>query len=130
MKKNIFFVSIAITYQWVRTARKKKQICNPTGIIEDDMRGKHLNRPHQYPQEIVDLIKAHIECFPTMESHYCRESSERLYLEEGLNISKMWRMLKSIMEKNHIKYEISLNFYRKIFNTEYNYGFFIPKKDR
>ena len=54
------------------------------------MRGKHHNRPHAYPEEILNLIRAHIECFPVMESHYCRESSNLLYLEEGLNISKMW----------------------------------------
>lgn len=56
------------------------------------MRGKHKNRPHQYPEKLINEVREHIRKFPVVESHYCRINTERKYLESGLSIVKMYRM--------------------------------------
>lgn len=70
----------------------KKKTANSTLIILEDQRGRHKNRTNQYPQELVDEVVQHIQQFPVMESHYCREDTKRQYLEEGLSTAKMYRM--------------------------------------
>ena len=95
------------------------------------MRGKHKNRPLAYPEAIKNLVIAHIRRFPAVESHFVRADTSRQYLPEGLNISKMWRMLINELQKNGIKnIEISRQEYARIFNEKFNLGFFKPKKDR
>lgn len=37
-----------------------------------DKRGKHCNRPHKISENVIALIKSHIESFPKQESHYSR----------------------------------------------------------
>lgn len=56
------------------------------------MRGKHKNRPYRYPQHLLDEVENHIKRFPVVESHYCRDGTQRKYLEKGLSIAKMHRM--------------------------------------
>ena len=114
----------------MRTARKKKEEAKTTGIIADSMRGKHLTRPHKYPEIILKLIRAHIESFSVVESHYCRESTQRKFLDPGLSVLKMLRMLNSILRSQKLDLEISEQKYREIFNTEYNLGFYSPLKDK
>ena len=94
------------------------------------MRGTHKNRPHRYPEEIKNLIIAHIKCFPTVESHFCRSDTEKDYLPEGLNISKMLRLLmEEIKKAGFTDIYISRQYYREVFNT-FNLGFHKPKKDK
>jgi len=35
-------------------------------------------------------MKQHIQSYPTMDSHYCRASSSRKYLDSRLTIKKMY----------------------------------------
>lgn len=78
-----------------------------------------------------DEARDHIKSFPVMESHYCRESTKKKYLEEGLSIAKMYRMYVTDVGKGRDESDlVSQSMYEKIFNTEFNYGFFVPKKDR
>lgn len=99
------------------------------GVIHADERGKHKNNPFKIPSSHVQAVLDHIDSFPVMESHYCRAESKREYLEEGLTISRMYKMYKEdIGEPGGLN--VSEYMYRHIFNTERNLGFFIPKKDR
>lgn len=41
----------------------------------------------------VDFVKKHIESFPTMEPHYIRKTSKRLYLDALLSIAKMYLVI-------------------------------------
>lgn len=73
--------------------------------------------------EKVKEVKAHIESFPVVDSHYCRASSGKKYLESALNIPKMYSLYKQTTQA-----PVSEWIYRNIFN-EFNISFFKPKKD-
>ena len=99
-------------------------------MIEADRRGQHSNRPFTVPETLKNTARDHISSFLVIELHYCRENSTRNYLEEGLSLAKMYRLFvekcKSNSEKTYVSFQTNV----KIFNTEYKYGFFKPKKDR
>ena len=63
-----------------------------------------------------------------MESHYCRKDSKKQYLHEGLSLRKMYGSYKKEKEDKS-EVPVSEQKYEKIFNTEFNYSFYIPKKD-
>lgn len=77
-----------------------------------------------------DLVLDHIKSFPTVESHYCRKNSKKLYLSSDLNLSLMYRLYKEMcVEKNRA--HVSEYVYRKLFNElSPQRSFFIPKKDQ
>ena len=115
----------------MRTVRKKKRESGPTGIIEKSMRDKHDRRPHAYSEEVVCLIRAHIESFPLVESYYCRESSIKLFIADSeMSVSKILRLLNNILKSRGVNLEISDQKYRFIFYTEYNISFHSPLKDK
>jgi hypothetical protein len=39
-----------------------------------------------------EFITDHIRSFPVIESHYCRASTSKQYLEGSLNITKMYNL--------------------------------------
>lgn len=77
------------------------------------------------PTEKIDDIKRHIRSFPVVDSHYCRKSSSKQYLEQQLNLSKMFELYKEQVEE-----PASLPIYRNVFNYSFNLSFFKPKKDQ
>ena len=92
---------------------------------------KHNNRPKkEVPEAVKESAREHIRSFPTIDSHYCRSNSNRKYLEEGLSLKEMYRMYKKFMTENQKTPVVSQYMYSTIFNTEFNYGYFVPKKDR
>lgn len=85
----IFFLNtLRIGEQMVYTALDKVMKADE-GL--KDIRGKHNNRPNKMNNMTEATIKAHIDIFPKVESHYTRMNSTREYLSENLNISKMYR---------------------------------------
>lgn len=101
-----------------------------TLVIGTDERGKHFNRPFKVPESLKNVVREHIRSFPVIDSHYCRENTTKKYLEEGLSLCKMYKLYKDIVEERGETLFVSEQMYRRIFNSEFNYGFFIPKKDR
>ena len=98
------------------------------GVVEPDRRGKH--RKHRtVSAEAKKSIKEHIRSFKTIESHYCRKSSERKYLPAELNVTKMYNMYKEVCARTNLPVEKE-SVYRKIFNREFNLHFYVPKKDQ
>ncbi|CAG9787649.1 unnamed protein product [Diatraea saccharalis] len=93
----------------------------------DDKRGKK-SPPNKTKKEDVQRVKDHIKCFPVMDSHYCRKDSKKKYLyPDAKSVINMYRLYEdSCKEKN--KNPVSESKYRDIFNEEYNYSFFSPKK--
>lgn len=77
-----------------------------------------------------DLVLEHINSFPTVEAHYCRKNSKKLYLSSDLNLSIMYRLYKEFcVEKD--KAHVSEYVYRKLFNElSPQRSFFVPKKDQ
>lgn len=92
-----------------------------------DKRGK--NPKKKTPQETIDKIKKHINSFPRTPSHYCRASTTKEYLEAGLSLQKMHDLYKVTCEKEGTL-PAKIHTYRRVFNTEFNIDFFVPKKDR
>lgn len=93
-----------------------------------DRRGCHPPS-HKMSAEMHLIIKEHIESFPVMESHYCRTDTNKKYLEPGLNIVKMYELYKKKCEDLGVD-PVHMQTYRVIFCTEFNLGFFHPRKDQ
>lgn len=89
-----------------------------------DKRGKKSGS-QRISEENRNVIRKHIESFPTVQSHYCRKTTSRKYLEKHLSIRKMYELYKEkclLEEKEPVKYWL----YDHIFCTEYNIGFHHP----
>lgn len=87
-----------------------------------EKKGKNIKLARD-PEKVKE-VKAHIESFPVVDSHYCRASSGKKYLESALNIPKMYSLYKQTTQA-----PVSEWIYRNIFN-EFNISFFKPKKDQ
>ena len=125
--KTMFLSTISIGGTVVDTALKKKN--KESGIVMDDQRGKHMNRHNKLPCAVRKNIRKHLNSFPRVESHYLREQTHREYLEEGLTIAKMYNLYKDWCEQRNFQAGKKW-LYTDIFNTEFNLGFFKPKKDQ
>jgi hypothetical protein len=75
------------------------------------------------------FVHDHIKSFPVVESHSTRKDTNRKYLAPELNIKKMYELYKEECTNSGRKPVIH-TFYRKMFNTQYNFSFFYPKKDQ
>ncbi|CAH0397612.1 unnamed protein product [Chilo suppressalis] len=126
--KNFFLNTLSISEKTVYTAIEKGK----TEEVKDN-RGQHENRPRKMSVSTEQSVIAHIKQFPVKESHYVRRDSKKLYLEETLNISKMYRLysdewFKSANHPNDVKMATKRQ-YETVFNTKFNYSFHKPKKD-
>lgn len=118
--RGFFLSTLAIGEKLVRYTCSKSTGKN---FSKADGRGK--DTPYnKTPDEMIDGVRAHIESFPKVESHYCRKSTNRQYLSPLLSVNKMYDMYK---QEN--LWPVSIYLYRTVFNTEYNLGFHTPKKD-
>lgn len=110
-----------------------------SGTLEDK-RGKHTP-PNATPDHKVAVVHAQIRSFPAYTSHYRRQDSpDTEYLDENLNISKMYQMyrdkIKSQYEQQNPEdslgwenqYVSSVTFAR-IFRRDFKLKLKHPKKD-
>ena len=125
--RKFFLATLAISGTAVNTALKKKEA---GGIIETDKRGHHPP-PNKVKQNIRESVIEHISKFPTYESHYSRERTQRKYLGSHLSIEQMFRLYEQeCKDKNIPSSDIAKNWlYRQIFNTKFNLGFHQPCLD-
>ncbi|CAG9832472.1 unnamed protein product [Diabrotica balteata] len=74
-------------------------------------------------------IVAHIESFPSYQSHYTRKNNPcRKYLNPGLTIRKMYDLYKEKCDINMTEPK-KLKYYNKVFNTKFNLHFKMPHQD-
>lgn len=98
------------------------------GFLAGDNRGRHGNH-NKLDSTVIERIKEHINSIPRIESHYCRATTSREYIEGGLSIAQLHR---DYVEKcraesrSYADYQI----YYNIFSKEYNISFWSPKKDQ
>jgi len=98
-----------------------------SGHLQPEMRSSPKSR--KLPFELRQDVRNHINKFPTVESHYCRKSSEKQYLPQGLNLSEMYRLyVQECMSAG--KPAAKKWAYCNIFRSEFNLGFHKPKKDQ
>ena len=99
-----------------------------------DGRGRHVPRNKTEPWKL-DLVRKHIESFPSVESHYCRASTVRRYLDSQLTIKKMYEafcifFIQNLPKDKRGSKVPTETVYRNIFCGEYNLSFFVPRKDQ
>ena len=92
-----------------------------------DNRGKQCPTTNILESE-KEIIRQHIRSFPVIESHYCRKTSQRKYLEKDPSIRKMYDLYCNELKNKGEKCQKFL-LYDAIFGTEFNIGFHTPKKD-
>ncbi|CAG4977052.1 unnamed protein product [Parnassius apollo] len=64
-----------------------------------------------------------------IESHYLRAKTKRQYISSKKSLADIYRHYKQLREKDGLAIATSSTFNR-IFNTEFNISFFVPKKDQ
>jgi hypothetical protein len=94
-----------------------------------DKRGRNSQPPRTLDPNVRKSVIEHINLFPRVESHYVRKDSQREYLEDGLSIPRMHKLYVEWSKEKYTKLATERQ-YRDFFNTEFNIGFFKPKKDQ
>lgn len=122
--KTMFINTLGINKGVVDVAMTKR---SPLIVIEEDKRGKFAKL--RFPPSVIENVKEHIKSFPIVPSHYCREKTNRKYLDPSLNITIMYRLYCEYCD-NTSDQKVSSSTYRKIFNEKFNLGFHNPKKDQ
>lgn len=116
------FLSLHGVTKW-RVRRLQQSLVN-TSQAPKDSRGKHSNRPTQYPAVVTNLIDDHIKSFSVRKSHYSlRDNPDKKYLPEDLSVSKMHSLF---LERYciNIPYKIYWGVFKK-----YNVSFGYPRSD-
>lgn len=119
--QRFFLDTLDITERMVDYTMKKKSAAVATAPVERVAKNKTSD-------ETIDHIKAHINSFSRVESHYCRADTKREYLDPSLNIRQMFRLYKEKCEQEG-RACVKESVYRNIFNTGFNLGFHVPSKD-
>lgn len=104
----------------------QKSVKNLFGFVGEDRRGKSEPFNKLKEDERQDILQ-HINSFPLYESHYSRRHTKRKYLQEGLNIKKMFELYVEARKELNTKV-VSYDTYRKIFQST-GYRFKLPKID-
>lgn len=92
-----------------------------------DQRGRHGNHA-KVDENIRKDAKAFIEAIPKIDSHYTRARSKRHFIDGSKTIADIHRDYAEQCKAQNKPFATYVTFYR-IFTTEFNISFFIPKKD-
>ena len=127
----------------------RRKLQSSGGCIEPDQRGKHDNHP-TVSESTRDQVKAHIQSFPTRQSHYSRaDNSGRTYLSPELSINRLYLDFLQKHDPDYVAMEqenqrrkrvhqsaitfrnpiVSEHYYQDIFVTEFNIHFGYPRSD-
>ncbi|XP_030764271.1 uncharacterized protein LOC115888640 [Sitophilus oryzae] len=123
--KVFFKNTLGINDRPIRTVIDK---INSEGVVEPEMRGKH-GKQTKISKDTITGIKKHIELVPRIESHYLRKQTTREFIDGGKNLMDLFRDYKEDCLKEG-RQPAQFHSYRKIFKTDYNISFFVPKKDQ
>lgn len=124
--KTFFLATLCISQKPIYTAHQNKSVC---GTPKSDGRGKASGSRRALSSDILQKVHDHINSFPQVESHYCRENTQRKYLDSSLNVAKMYDLYVQYCNNENVM-PVKAAIYRKVFNTAYNLGFHFPKSDR
>lgn len=122
--KRFFLSTLSVSERVVRTRLQK---ISDVGILDPEKRGGRVDSNKKRDSLIRKLVEVHIDRFPRIESHYCRQNTDREYLSSDLSLSKMHRMF--CVEQTEKATLVSYTFYSTIFH-EKNLSFHHPKKDQ
>ena len=86
--KSFFLSVLNVSATAVSTALSKKQSSSVTSPYR-----RGLDTPgNKTPPEKVQFVHKHNESFPALPSHYTRKNSSKTYLDQSLNVRKMYEM--------------------------------------
>jgi hypothetical protein len=126
----------------MRSIQKSLDTRHALGITVGSVPDRRGKQPavNKTPTWQTDLIEDHINLYPTMESHYCRQTTHRRYLDAKLTIRKMHEQFHDFysqhvnsLDDDDPRRQANIpkeKVYRNLFCTKFNLGFFIPKKDQ
>lgn len=124
--KRFFLKSFGISNGRLSRALKGKEKGSPP---HKDQRGK-APPANKTPDEKVKRVETFIQNFPSYASHYGREKAgTRRYLSPDLNITIMYDLYKTELEKESQPAPVSAFVFRKIFNENFNLHFHPPITD-
>lgn len=86
---SFFCKTLDISLRTVQAFMHNRKAAGILSCVEDDRRGKHTPQ-NKTPEWQLQLIRQHINTYPRMESHYCRKTTQRQYLDSGLSTTKMY----------------------------------------
>lgn len=125
--KPFYLGTLSISQKPIYNVHKNKD--EHTNTPKQDGRGKSANSGRRLSEEKRDMIKDHINSFPAVESHYCRSTTSRKYLDSNLSLVKMYALYKEKCLTENLE-PVKLSMYRHIFVTEFNIDFHKRKSDR
>ena len=94
------------------------------GILEVERRGGRRGERAITDQQTNDAIRAHINKFPRVESHYCRKDTSKMFLAADLTIRLMFEMYMQSEEKIECSFAKYYSIFKKM-----NLSFHKPSKD-
>lgn len=96
----------------------------------NDKRGQYKDVKNKTPPRQLQHVRQYIEALPAVDSHYCRNSSQRKYLPEDFeNWKNLYRLYLIHCQENNYK-PVSEYVFKRIRTMEYNLGIHVPKKDK
>ncbi|KAL0818987.1 hypothetical protein ABMA28_008274 [Loxostege sticticalis] len=99
-------------------------------MSKSDQRGKSTPS-NKYSQSQTQNVNNFIKKLPAVQSHYCRNKSNKLYLPtEFRDVAYLYRNFYLKDDDTKELGAVSYQKFRKIFKTEFNLGFHLPKKDK
>lgn len=99
-------------------------------VPKKDARGKHEKRSNALSAEQKQSVRNHIDAIPKYQSHYSRANNiNKTYFNCDMSIASLYKnyYVPWCQQQNIVPVKDSA--YRKIFCTEYNIGFKLPKSD-
>lgn len=125
--KQFFVATLGISTRVLRTVEEKRLSSGDLNVVSPDKRGKHGNHA-TVSADVKEGIRNHIRKIPVIESHYTRAKSSKSYISGDKTIMELFRDYQKMCEEHNIE-QGNYIMYRHIFNYEFNYAFFTPKKD-
>lgn len=126
---NVFLSTLQVTRKFVRYTRQ-----NATqGFSKPDSRGQQTPK-HKLTDVRRKQVLAHINSFPKVPAHYVRKSSQKIYIEDTTNFSKltvikMHRLYLADCQKEGVNDPVALSTYKEIVKSQ-NIAIHKPKKDQ
>lgn len=129
--RTMFLNTLSISEKPVRTLFDKQSSVNENVHKVTDLRGRHRNRPKKLSDNILNSVKDHVNALAPVESHYCRKSSSKKYLDGQLSYKRLHLLyLEWFDEKIYGSKKATLRQYQDIVNSNFNIAFYTPKKDQ
>lgn len=126
--KTFFMATLDIKAKFLRYTEEKSSQ-SVLNSARNDERGTK-NSVNKTPPRLVNGVRKFIQSLPAVDSHYCRNSSQKKYLPESYeSLNNVYRMYEQDCSERRST-PVSFWVFKRIFRMEYNIGIHLPKKDK